>query len=460
MKKRITILIVIIAIVGFLFPVSNLIIKPKVSTALTDAKKNDPLFTGAAGVLQAKCMSCHAAKVALPFYASFPIASSMIQKDIDEGLAYYNFTERLIPPAGKAVDEVSLAKLEHTVARGTMPPGRFILLHWDGELGKTEKDDVLKWVHAVRAKQYATAGFPPEVGRQMLQPVPTTIALNETKVALGDTLYHDKRLSGDDTISCATCHELGKGGTDQIQFSRGIRDQFGGINAPTTYNSGYQFIQFWDGRAADLAEQAAGPVSNPIEMGAEWPTVVEKLKEDADLVTAMTEVYPDGVTQANVTDAIAEFEKTLITPNSTFDRFLAGDAKAMTSQEQEGYELFKAHACATCHVGKLVGGQSFEKMGLKQDYFDQRPGEMTEADAGRFNHTKDEKDRYTFKVPTLRNIAVTWPYFHDGSTKDLKEAVKTMSRVQWDNEFSDREADLVVMFLNTLTGEYKGELLK
>jgi cytochrome c peroxidase len=218
--------------------------------------------------------------------------------------------------------------------------------------------------------------------------------------------------------------------------------------------------QFWDGRAATLEEQAAGPVHNPIEMGSNWEEVIPKLEKDKEYVEAFKALYPDlGISGEAIVDAIATFERSLNTPNSRFDQYLRGDEDAINEDEKKGYELFKASGCATCHVGPAMGGESFERMGLKGDYFADR-GNVQEVDEGLANFTKNEDDRHKFKVPSLRNIAVTYPYFHDGQTTDLKEAVKTMATYQEGLELSDEEADLIVKFLNTLTGEYKGQLLQ
>jgi cytochrome c peroxidase len=186
--------------------------------------------------------------------------------------------------------------------------------------------------------------------------------------------------------------------------------------------------------------------------------VLAKLNQDLAFVAEFTAVYPGGLSADNIQDAIAEFEKTLITPNSRFDQYLKGKKDALKPSELEGYRLFRERGCYTCHVGKILGGQSFEKMGVVRNYFADR-GNLTEADNGRYNVTKKEQDRHYFKVPMLRNIALTHPYFHDGSVNDLKEAVKVMAKYQTEDLMSDEEAAKVADFLRTLTGEYKGKLL-
>jgi cytochrome c peroxidase len=249
-------------------------------------------------------------------------------------------------------------------------------------------------------------------------------------------------------------------GVDNKQYSEGVQGQKGGVNAPTTFNAVYNFVQFWDGRAATLADQAAGPPLNPVEMASSsFDEIIAKLAADKHYVEAFAQVYPDGITQANITDAIEEFEMTLLTPNSPFDKYLRGDNNAISAEAKQGYELFKEYGCATCHVGPNLGGESYELMGLRKHYFADRGLELTEEDNGRYKQTKLERDRHRFKVPGLRNVALTAPYYHDGTRTSLKEAVCDMGTYQSGVALTDEEEDLIVAFLNTLTGEYKGELL-
>lgn len=277
--------------------------------------------------------------------------------------------------------------------------------------------------------------------------------VNRDKMLLGRRLFHDTRLSGDETISCATCHSLSTGGAEPRPTSVGIRGQVGPINAPTVLNATFNFAQFWDGRAANLLEQAAGPVTNPIEMGGDWAQILPRLQADADYQRDFTAVYGEnGITQENVLDAIVEYERYLVTP-SRFDRWLGGDDSALTEEEQRGLRLFVETGCTTCHRGRNVGGDSYQKMGLVHDYFARRGGRITEADLGRFNVTQNEEDRHKFKVPTLRNVALTAPYFHDGSERELAGAVRTMAYVQLGRELADADVNAIVAFLNSLTGE-------
>ena len=293
-----------------------------------------------------------------------------------------------------------------------------------------------------------------------VRPIVQSQSVDERKVALGKILYHDTRLSSDNTVSCATCHDLATGGVDNKQYSEGVDSQKGGVNAPTTYNAVYNFVQFWDGRAATLADQAAGPPLNPVEMAStSFDEIIEKLAADKALTKEFEAVYADGWSQANITNAIEEFERTLITPNSPFDKYLLGDDNAITAQAKQGYELFKEWGCATCHAGVNLGGETYELMGLRRHYFEDRGMELTEEDNGRFKQTQQERDRHRFKTPGLRNVALTWPYYHDGTRQTLEEAVNDMARYQCDVDSTVEQTADVVEFLRSLTGEYEGKPL-
>ncbi len=283
-----------------------------------------------------------------------------------------------------------------------------------------------------------------------IEPLPLQVELDPAKVALGKLLFHDPRLSRDDSISCASCHRLDHGGADNAPVSTGVDGAKGPINAPTVLNSGFNFRQFWDGRAASLEDQAAGPVHNPIEMGSNWEQVLEKLARDASLTAQAAEVYADGLNGANIVDAIATFERSLITP-SRFDRYLRGERSAISTDEQRGYQLFKDYGCIACHQGINVGGNMYQVFGVMGNYFDKRGG-ATKADLGRYNVTGLESDRHVFKVPSLRNVALTAPYFHDGSAATLDDAVDVMFRYQLGRSAPAADKALIVQFLNTLTG--------
>jgi len=277
------------------------------------------------------------------------------------------------------------------------------------------------------------------------------VNLDARKVTLGRAMFHDKRLSKDNSLSCASCHEISKGGMDGRQFAVGIKGQVGPINTPTVLNSGLNFRQFWNGRAATLEEQAAGPVHNPGEMGSNWQEVLGKLNQDAALLNQFKAIYPDGLQPKNIQDAIATFEHSLVTP-SRFDRYLNGESNAINGEEKQGYQLFKNYGCVACHQGQGVGGNMYQTFGVLGNYFKDK-GKVTDADLGRFAVTKNELDRHVFKVPSLRNVELTAPYFHDGSAKTLEEAIDVMFRYQLGRTAPAADKALIVKFLKTLTGE-------
>lgn len=286
-----------------------------------------------------------------------------------------------------------------------------------------------------------------------IKPIPQTIEVDPKKVALGRMLFHDNRLSKDNSVSCSSCHDLTLGGVDRVQVSTGIEGQQGHINTPTVYNSTFLFRLFWDGRAENLEEQVDGPIQNPIEMGALWPDVVAKLYEDAEYPKLFDEIYGDGISRQNIKNALAEFQKSLITPNSRFDQYLLGDANAITDLEKTGYENFKKYGCISCHQGAAVGGNMFQLFGVANSYFQKR-GNITKADMGRFNVTGNVMDKHTFKVPSLRLAALTPPYLHDGNAATLRDAVDIMFKFQLGREAPDEDKDAIVAFIKTLAGEH------
>jgi len=297
---------------------------------------------------------------------------------------------------------------------------------------------------------------PLAVLRSAVQPIPDLVVANTDKVRLGRRLFHDPVLSGDNTISCASCHSLDRGGADGRRSSLGIHNQVGPINSPTVLNARFHFVQFWDGRATDLRDQAGGPMTNALEMGNTWDGVLAALGRTPPYRELFQSVYPDGVTQANVRDAIATYEETLVTP-SRFDRWLKGADAALTADERAGAELFVTTGCVTCHQGVALGGTSFQRLGAVGDYFAFRGTPLTEADNGRYNVTHNEADRHFFKVPTLRNVELTAPYFHDGSRETLEDAVRVMARFQLGRPLEDAQVNHLVAFLKSLTGEIPAE---
>lgn len=290
--------------------------------------------------------------------------------------------------------------------------------------------------------------------RDATAPIRGNVSLDADIVALGKRLFHDKRLSGDDTISCASCHDLGKGGTDQEGHSRGVGAAVGGINAPTVLNSGLNFVQFWNGRAATLEDQVEGPTHHPKEMASNWKQIIGKLSKDDAYVRAFEKSYgPGAIEPARIKNAIATFERSLTTPNSAFDRFLDGDTTALDSHARNGWRLFQEFGCVSCHQGTNLGGNLYQKIGIMADYFKERGTPIDDADLGRFTVTHDERDRHAFRVPPLRNVALTHPYFHDASVETLPEAVQVMAHYQLGRVISPSELNDLVRFLESLTGE-------
>ena len=402
------------------------------------------------------CLDCHSADPKLPFYADFPVMGDMVKQDVADGYRAFDMTgfmEAL--KADEPVNAAELAKVEKVVLDDRMPMAKYYLVHWGSSLTPEKREIVLDWVRDMRARLYAD-GLPEDRANEPVRPV-VVLDYDEAKAELGFALYHDTRLSVDNTVSCASCHELQNAGVDNHQYSHGVNDQLGGVNAPTVYNAVYNFVQFWDGRANTLAAQAAGPPLNPVEMASEsFDQIIAKLQKDKKFADAFKAVYPDGLTEANITDAIEQFERSLVTPGSAFDKWLQGDDEALTAEQLEGYELFKKYDCATCHAGPILGGLTYELMGHRNDYFGDRGLELTHEDNGRFKETALERDRHRFKVPGLRNVEHTWPYYHDGTRETLEEAVRDMAIYQSDVTLTPEETDLIVAFLKSLTGEYNG----
>jgi cytochrome c peroxidase len=402
-----------------------------------------------------QCMACHAHAPELPFYAKFPVIGPVVKDDAARAIREFD-AEAVIKAIenGEKIDEVTLNKLEYSFVNGTMPLAKYYLVHWGSEVNDVEKDMMLNWIESYRTEHHYNGLAAAEYANEPVQVIPDALPVDLAKVELGRMLYNDVRLSVDNTISCASCHDLSKGGTDNKPFSEGVDGQFGGINAPTVFNAVFNFVQFWDGRAENLAAQAAGPPTNPIEMGHKnWRDIETILSADKEFVKVFTEVYPSGVTEENICNAIAEYEKTLITPNSAFDLYLKGNAEAMTAEQIAGYEAFKENSCATCHAGLNFGGLTYEYMGTRAEYFADRGTELTEEDYGRGKQEECAFFDHRFKTPGLRNVALTAPYFHDATQATLLDAVNAMVKYQTNKTISEKEAEQIVDFLNALTGE-------
>lgn len=281
-----------------------------------------------------------------------------------------------------------------------------------------------------------------------IQPITPAVVTNPAMMELGKKLFFDPRLSRSGFISCNSCHNLSMGGSDNLKSSIGHNWQKGPINAPTVLNSSMSVAQFWDGRAKTLKEQAGGPIANPGEMAYTHELAVEMLTSIPEYVEEFHAVFGTAAIDIDkVTTAIAAFEETLVTPNSRFDKWLMGEQNALTAREASGYALFKASGCTSCHNGPAAGGTSFRKMGIVEPYRTDNPAE------GRVAVTGKDADRFNFKVPTLRNVELTYPYFHDGAADTLTAAVDVMGRVQLGRRYSREENEDIVAFLRTLTGD-------
>jgi len=294
-------------------------------------------------------------------------------------------------------------------------------------------------------------------------PIPADNPQTEAKILLGKTLYFDPRLSSTGTISCNSCHNVMAGGDDNRPHSVGVEGKQGGRSAPTVWNSAFLSVQFWDGRASSLEEQAKGPVTNPVEMGMkDWDAVINRLEAVPGYVTLFKSAFGDDkpLTADNAVKAIAAYERTLITPNSPYDRYVKGDKTALTEQQVKGMNTFAELGCTSCHAGPNFSGPS---LSMGEGFFMKFPtfaGSQYETqynltqDMGRYSVTKKETDKNLWRVPTLRNIALTAPYFHNGAVLTLNEAVRVMAKTQLNQALTDKQAQDIVAFLNALTGDF------
>ena len=456
MKKLLkTLLLVALALVVVLFVIYRVLL-----SLSAPSQELAPDARVAAILENSGCLSCHTANPELPFYADVPVAGKLVKEDIEAGYRAFDITPLMEAlKGGTTPNVVDVAKVEKVALDKSMPEAKYYLMHWGSQMTDAKASAIAEWAQNFRVAYY-NDGLEGERAGEPIRPIIPSENVDERKAELGFALFHDPRLSVDNTVSCASCHALDMGGVDNHQYSHGVEERLGGVNAPTVYNAVYNFVQFWDGRAKTLAEQAAGPPLNPVEMASEsFDEIIAKLQEDENYVKLFAELYPEGITEATITNAIEEFERTLVTPNSQFDKWLLGDDNALTAQELRGYELFKEYSCATCHTGVNLGGESYELMGLRRHYFEERGLELTEEDNGRYKQTQDERDRHRFKVPGLRNVELTWPYYHDGSRLTMDDAVRDMALYQCDVELAEGEVQDIVAFLRTLTGEYKGEKL-
>ena len=320
------------------------------------------------------------------------------------------------------------------------------------------------WVMAALAVPSLVFGHPEDTRLQPdaepIRPLPVTVPLDPDRVALGERLFNDPRLSRGERFSCASCHHLDSGGDDGRPRSLTRSGEPDPFNTPTVFNVGFNHRYGWRGEFDTLEAQIEAAIANPRHGDSTWPDVIARLKPDRSYRRAFRRLYPaQGLSAHAITDALAAFQKSLITPNAPFDHYLRGDEAALTERQKKGYLLFKRHGCVSCHQGVNAGGNLFQRLGIFEDYFDLRGREPAAADAGRFSITGRQEDLHVFRVPSLRNVALTAPYFHDGSARDLAEAVRIMGRVQLGRRLSEPEVCAIVDFLGSLTGEYRGRPL-
>jgi cytochrome c peroxidase len=299
---------------------------------------------------------------------------------------------------------------------------------------------------------------PVAFGDEPITPVPRAVPLDAGKVRLGEMLFHDARLSHGDVVACASCHRLAEGGDDNRARSTGLDGGLLDFNAPTVFNAALSFRLNWRGNFRTLEEQIEAVLQSPELMNTTWEELLPKIRADKGYREAFLAVYGDEPEPAHVVDALATFERSLLTPDARFDRYLRGERDALGVDEEHGYELFKSYGCVACHQGVNVGGNLFQKFGIFYDPF-WSGGAVSEGDLGRLAVTGKEADRHVFRVPSLRNVGVTAPYFHDGRAASLEEAVEEMARSQLGRNLTGQEIDRIVAFLRTLTGEYQGRPL-
>ncbi len=406
---------------------------------------------------QGGCFICHGGPQEFCQHINWPVFGPAIRRDAEKGIRYADASYALAYVIEDLpYDETSLVKLQKAVSQQSMPPLSFYVIHWRSYLTQDKKEIFLDWIYNQLSTYYAHPRPSEEHPFEPVNPVPGFVPYDTDKAALGELLFHDSRLSVDNTVTCATCHNLYTAGVDNLDFSVGVYNQPGTSTSLSVFNAIFHSFYFWNGNAFTLQEQTYQALLDPVKMGNDsLDRIFDILSEDSSLTDRFLASYPKGYSDSTITDALAEFHKTLITPNAPFDRYLKGDAEAIDQQAQEGYRLFKKFGCATCHNGTAMGGTSFQFMGVANDYFP-NTRKIALVDLGRYSVTSLPSDMYRFKVPGLRNIALTYPYFHDASAKTLQEAVTKMAYFQRDKKLSKRQVRAIVSFFNTLTGEFKG----
>jgi len=408
--------------------------------------------------MQAKCAACHGAATDTYNPLLNILSFGMMQRDVEAGQRSFC----IVPDASVRASAVDLLKMDQVLIRRHMPPLAYRVMH--PGTGLTEQDvATLRSLYSTEAADAARYGI--------ISPAPEPADAQEAaKIQLGKLLYNDARLSTTNAVACASCHDLTKGGTDNLAKSEGVpgadgKPQLGGVNAPTVYNTETNIRQFWDGRAADLKEQAGGPPLNPVEMGyahpEDWNKIAAKLAQSPELTVIFAAAFGDkGITADTITEAIAAYEKTLRTPDSAFDRYQQGDKAALSEAAIAGKAAFEQQGCATCHSGPTMGGQSFEYINTYANLRDlATPPNYTEGAYGLADFTKKEAHKDMFRVPLLRNVALTAPYFHTGSVNKLEDAVRIMIQTQGKEAPTDEAVQNITAFLQAQTGKLNGKSL-
>ena len=438
--------------------VSKVAVDSAHQSAVSPVLSGSDAETVAQAILQQKCADCHGSNAS---YSKFWNALSFgkLAADVDGAQRAY----KMVPDMEIRSANVDYLKMDHVLRTRRMPPTAYTMVHLGSRLTPLDV--------SILRNRYKTQGA--ELRRfAPISPVPEPEnEWERARIRLGSLLYHNGALSTNNQVSCASCHDLTKGGTDNLSKSEGVpgpdgQPQLGGVNAPTTYNTAGNIRQFWDGRAADLKEQAAGPPLNPVEMGycrtEDWAEIAAKLEKDDEIRTLFALVYGgEGITGDTITDAIAAFEKTLVTPDSAFDAYLKGNTEALTEKQKKGMESFVKRGCATCHSGPALGGISFEYINTHGDLrAAAAPEDYLEGAYGLRDFSKREEDKDMFRVPLLRNVALTAPYFHTGSVNTLEEAVRVMCTAQVSGRVSEAEVENIAAFLRAQTGKLNGRPLE
>jgi len=406
---------------------------------------------------QGGCFICHGGPHDFCKHINWPIFGAAIRRDAEKGIRYANSSYSIAYIFGDMPhDETTLVKLHKVISQRSMPPLSYYVIHWKSYITRDKKEILLDWIYDQFSTYYAHPLPSEDYPFEPVNPVPDLAPFDTDKAALGELLFHDSRLSVDNTVSCASCHNLKTGGVDNLEVPEGVYNQPGTFNSLTVFNAFFHSFYFWNGNASSLQELTCQALLDPVKMGNDsLDRIFDIFAEDSTLTERFLASYPEGYSDSTINHALAEFHKTLITPNSPFDRYLKGDEEAIEQQAQEGYRLFKKYGCANCHNGTGMGGTSFEYMGVANNYFPDARQRALE-DMGRYSVTSLNSDMHRFRVPGLRNIALTYPYFHNASAKTLEEAVVKMAYYQRDKKLSRKQVQAIVSFLNTLTGEYKG----